>query len=105
MANEKPVYKYKVVERCFKEGKLMIEGEAFESSELYNSRALEAADEMTAKAVEKLAGEHSALRKKVEPITNTEAEHLRGEVADLKAQLAEALGALKQAASSASAKK
>lgn len=106
MANEKTTeatvitYKYKVIERTFKENLLMKEGEPFESTTLYNSRALVAADDVTAEAVRKLKAEHEAHYKKAAPISNDESGRLRDEVAELKATLAEALGALKQAAAS-----
>lgn len=102
----KPVYKYKVIDRCFKENALMTPLDAkgqlvtFESETVYVSRALEPANEETAKAVEAQKIIHAAHYKKAAPISNEEAADLRTEVTDLKAQLAEAIGMLKQAAAS-----
>jgi len=104
------LFKYRIVERCFKEG-LVLDPHSppvgednprglFLSQELYCSRALAPADEQTEKAVAALKKEHEAVYEKEAPISAQEAASLREEVGALKAQLAEAVGALKQAAAS-----
>jgi hypothetical protein len=101
-------FKYRIVERAFKEGQVLDPNTPpvaednpqglFVSQEVYVSRALVPADEATTKAVAALKEEHDAHYNKAAPISSEEAASLREEVGVLKAQLADAIGALKQAA-------
>jgi hypothetical protein len=87
-------YRYKVIDRCFKENLLMVPPQLFVTGQVYNSRGLEPADEVTKQATEKLKKEHAAFYK----TTPGDAFAIVQENADLKAQLAEAIAALKAAA-------
>jgi hypothetical protein len=104
-------FKYRIKERAFKEGLVLDPGSPpvdkdtnpqglFITQEVYVSRALEPADEATRKAVDALKVEHAAHYDKAAPISSEEAASLREEVGVLKSQLADAIGALKQAAKS-----
>lgn len=89
-AGKGKTYTYRVKERAFKEN-ILLDPEhmpedsmgLFQSSELYNSRALEPADDATRKAVEKLKEEHDQIRNQEAPISRDESAELRKRIAEL----------------------
>jgi len=84
-------YTYRVVERAFKENILLdpaVNG-LFQSGEVYNSRALVPADDVTKAAVDKLVKEHDQIRNASGPISKEEANALREDIAELRKMLVE----------------
>jgi hypothetical protein len=87
-------YTYRVVERAFKENILLDPAHMpedsrglFQSQHVYNSRALEPADDATKAAVDELKDEHDQLRNKAAPISRDESTELRQRIAELEATL------------------
>jgi hypothetical protein len=87
-------YKYRVVERAFKENQLLDPAQMpedsqgiFQSAEVYNSRALVPFDDVTRAAVEKLKEEHDQIRNTAAPISRDESSELRKRIAELEANL------------------
>lgn len=93
-AAEGQTYKYRVIERAFKENQLLDpehmpedSGGFFQSAEVYNSRALEPADDVTKAAVDQLKAEHDQVRNQAAPISRDESAELRQRIAELEAGL------------------
>ena len=93
-------FRYKVIERCFREAKLMLPGQEFITELAQPSRALEPLDEETRIATKAKADEYAAQARQVEPVSQLESMALRDQnkaLADKLEQLSAQLALVTQA--------